>query len=87
MTQPAIRLCRHHAPKLADIADELWVDQIGCTEVLYVWQVWRTPGFQKSVAPMQLHRTYGQCHAEVTALDWSQDSQWLAAVSKDLSAR
>lgn len=50
-------------------------------------QVWRTPGFQKSVAPMQLHRTYGQCHADVTALDWSQDSQWIAAASKDLSAR
>ena len=53
----------------------------------HVWQVWRTPSFQKSVGPMQLHRTYGQCHADVTALDWSQDSQWLAAVSKDLSAR
>lgn len=50
-------------------------------------QVWRTPGFQKSVAPMQLHRTYGQCHADITALDWSEDSQWVAAVSKDLSAR
>ena len=39
------------------------------------------------MAPMQLHRTYGQCHADVTALDWSEDSQWIAAVSKDLSAR
>ena len=36
---------------------------------------------------MQLHRTYGQCHADVTALDWSEDSHWIAAASKDLSAR
>ena len=56
-------------------------------QLIHVWQVWCTPGFQKSVNPMQLHRTYGQCHADVTALDWSQDSKWLAAVSKDLSAR
>lgn len=50
-------------------------------------QVWRTPAFEKSMTPMHLHRTYGQCHADVTALDWSEDSQWLAAVSKDLAAR
>lgn len=50
-------------------------------------QVWQTPEFGKSMTPMHLHRTYGQCHADVTALDWSEDSQWLAAVSKDLAAR
>jgi WD40 repeat protein len=50
-------------------------------------QVWRCPGAEKTVAPMQLHRTYGQCHADVTALDWSQDSCWVAAGSKDLTVR
>lgn len=50
-------------------------------------QVWRAPGLQKSVAPMELHRTYGQCHADITALDWSPDSLWLAAGGKDLATR
>ena len=50
-------------------------------------QVWRTPGLIKAMSPMQLHRTYGQCHADVTSLDWSADSKWLAVGSKDLSAR
>ena len=50
-------------------------------------QVWRTPGLVKAMSPMQLHRTYGQCHADVTSLDWSADSKWLAVGSKDLSAR
>lgn len=50
-------------------------------------QVWRRPGLEKSVAPMELHRTYGQCHADVTALDWSSDSSWIVAASKDLATR
>ncbi len=50
-------------------------------------QVWRTPGLGKSVAPMQLHRTYGGCHGDIAALDWSADSQWIAVASKDLTAR
>ena len=50
-------------------------------------QVWRTPGVGKSVAPMQLHRTYGGCHGDIAALDWSADSQWVAVASKDLTAR
>ncbi|KAK9830156.1 hypothetical protein WJX72_010038 [[Myrmecia] bisecta] len=50
-------------------------------------QVWRTPGFVKTVAPMQLHRTYGSCHDDVTSVDWSADSKWIAVASKDLSAR
>ena len=36
---------------------------------------------------MQLYRQYGGCHAAITALDWSQDGQWVAVVSKDLAAR
>lgn len=36
---------------------------------------------------MELHRTYGQCHADVIALDWSEDSCWIAASSKDLTVR
>lgn len=50
-------------------------------------QVWRSPGLQKSVAPMELHRTYGQCHSDITTVDWSPDSQWLAVGGKDLSTR
>ena len=50
-------------------------------------QIWKTPGFVKTTAPMQLYRQYGGCHADVTALDWSQDGQWVAVVSKDLAAR
>ena len=40
-------------------------------------QVWKSPGLEKSVAPMQLHRTFGQCHSDITTVDWSADSQWL----------
>ena len=50
-------------------------------------QVWKAPGLAKTVAPMELHRTYGHCHADITALDWSADSLWLAAGGKDLSTR
>lgn len=50
-------------------------------------QVWRCPDTAKTVAPMELHRTYGQCHADVVALDWSGDSCWIAAASKDLTTR
>ena len=50
-------------------------------------QIWRTPGFVKTTAPMQLHRQYGGCHADITALDWSLDGRWVAVVSKDLAAR
>ena len=36
---------------------------------------------------MQLHRTYGGCQGNITSLDWSPDSQWVAVGSKDLTAR
>jgi periodic tryptophan protein 2 len=41
----------------------------------------------KQLTLMQLHRTYGTCHDTITALDWSEDSQFIAAASKDLTAR
>ena len=50
-------------------------------------QVWRRPGLEKTVAPMQLYRTYGHCHADVVALDWSEDGCWIVAAAKDLSIR
>lgn len=50
-------------------------------------QVWRRPGLEKTVAPMQLYRTYGHCHADVVDLDWSEDGCWIAAAAKDLSIR
>ena len=50
-------------------------------------QVWKAPGFEKSMAPMELHRTYGSSHADITCLAWSQDSCWVAIAGKDLSAR
>lgn len=52
-----------------------------------VFQVWHAPGFDKLLSPMQLHRTYGTCHDTITAMDWSPDSQFVAAASKDLTAR
>ena len=50
-------------------------------------QVWKSPGLEKTTAPMELHRTYGQCHDDVVALDWAPDSQWLAGASLDLTTR
>ena len=50
-------------------------------------QVWRTPSFEKQMSPMQLHRTYGHCHADVLDLDWSPDSRFIAVASKDIVAR
>jgi hypothetical protein len=48
-------------------------------------QVWHTPSTAKSMAPMQLHRTYGGCHDDVTCLDWSECGQFIAVGSKDLT--
>jgi periodic tryptophan protein 2 len=50
-------------------------------------QVWHSPGFDKQLSPMQLLRTYGTCHDTITAIDWSADGQFIAAASKDLTAR
>lgn len=37
--------------------------------------------------PMQLHRTYGQCHSDVLDIAWSPDGAFLAAASKDITLR
>eukprot|EP00798_Chlamydomonas_sp_ICE-L_P014242 gene14242-20214_t len=50
-------------------------------------QVWCTPSMDKQMSPMQLYRTYGQCHADVLDLDWSEDSLFIAVASKDIVAR
>ena len=50
-------------------------------------QVWCRPGMIKSTNPLELHRTYGHCHADIVSLDWSEDSTWLVAGSKDLTVR
>ncbi|KAI8469923.1 MAG: WD40 repeat-like protein [Monoraphidium minutum] len=50
-------------------------------------QVWHTPSTAKSMAPMRLHRTYGGCHDDITALDWSPCGGFIAVASKDLTAR
>jgi WD40 repeat protein len=50
-------------------------------------QIWRTPGYEKTMAPMQLHKAYGGCHGDITCLDWSPDGRWIAVASKDLTAR
>eukprot|EP00775_Hariotina_reticulata_P006700 gene6700-6923_t len=50
-------------------------------------QVWHSPGYEKQLMPLHLHRTYGTCHDTITALDWSSDSQFIAVASKDLTAR
>lgn len=50
-------------------------------------QVWQAPSLAKSMSPMQLHRTYGTCHDDITCLDWSRDSLWIAVGAKDLTHR
>lgn len=35
---------------------------------------------------MQLHRTYGGCHDDITSIDWSADGLFMAVASKDLTA-
>ncbi|KAA8541887.1 hypothetical protein F0562_023039 [Nyssa sinensis] len=50
-------------------------------------QIWRSPGFRKEFFPFELIRTFADCDDKVTALDWSPDSNYLLAGSKDLTAR
>ena len=76
-----------------------WADVIatdGCDEACIlaaacltdaVVQIWHTPGVAKVFAPMRLHRTIGSCHDDITALDWSPNSQFIAAACKDLTVR
>lgn len=50
-------------------------------------QIWRSPGFKKEFFPFELVRTFADCNDKVTALEWSHDSGYLLAGSKDLAVR
>ncbi|KAF4399740.1 hypothetical protein G4B88_022823 [Cannabis sativa] len=50
-------------------------------------QIWRSPGFKKEFFPFELVKTFADCDDKVTTLDWSPDSSYLLAGSKDLTAR
>ncbi|XP_058226771.1 periodic tryptophan protein 2 [Rhododendron vialii] len=50
-------------------------------------QVWKSPGFKKEFFPFELVRTFADCADKVTALEWSPDSEYLLAGSKDLTVR
>lgn len=50
-------------------------------------QIWRSPGFKKEFFPFELVKTFANCNDKVTCLDWSPDSEYLLAGSKDLTVR
>ncbi|CBI36261.3 unnamed protein product, partial [Vitis vinifera] len=50
-------------------------------------QIWRSPGFKKDFFAFELVRTFADCDDKVTALDWSPDSNYVLAGSKDLTVR
>ncbi|KAK4735995.1 hypothetical protein R3W88_010256 [Solanum pinnatisectum] len=50
-------------------------------------QIWRSPGFRKEFFPFELIRTFTDCNDRITSLDWSPDSGYVLAGSKDLTAR
>lgn len=50
-------------------------------------QIWRSPGFRKEFFPFELIRTFADCNDKITALDWSPDSKFILAGSKDLTVR
>ncbi|CAI8613079.1 unnamed protein product [Vicia faba] len=50
-------------------------------------QIWRSPAFRKEYFPFELVKTFADCHAKITAFDWSPDSKYLLVASKDLTAR
>ncbi|KAJ6826880.1 periodic tryptophan protein 2-like protein [Iris pallida] len=50
-------------------------------------QIWRSPGFKKEFFSFELERTLPDCSAAVTSFDWTPDSEFLLASSKDLSVR
>ncbi|KAJ3704006.1 hypothetical protein LUZ61_007711 [Rhynchospora tenuis] len=50
-------------------------------------QIWRCPGFKKEFFPFHLERTFADFSAAVTSFDWSPDSNYLLAGSKDLTMR
>nr|GMD32397.1 periodic tryptophan protein 2 homolog [Ipomoea batatas] len=50
-------------------------------------QIWRSPGFRKEFFPFELVRTFADCNDRITSLDWSPDSDYILAGSKDLTVR
>ncbi|XP_074285604.1 periodic tryptophan protein 2 [Silene latifolia] len=50
-------------------------------------QIWRSPGFRKEFFPFALYRTFADCNDRVTCLNWSPDSDYLLAGSRDLVVR
>lgn len=50
-------------------------------------QIWRSPGFRKEFFPFELVRNFADFDDKITALDWSPDSNYVLAGSKDLTAR
>lgn len=50
-------------------------------------QIWRSPGFRKEFFPFELVRTFADFDDRVTCLNWSPDSGYLLAGSRDLTVR
>ena len=50
-------------------------------------QVWGTPALERSFVPFALHDTFGGHGDDVTTLEWSPDSLFIASGSKDTSVR
>ncbi|KAJ3670982.1 hypothetical protein LUZ60_008408 [Juncus effusus] len=50
-------------------------------------QIWRCPGFRKEFFPFNLEKTIADFASKVTSFDWSPDSKFLLASSKDLTVR
>ncbi|CAI9753650.1 unnamed protein product [Fraxinus pennsylvanica] len=50
-------------------------------------QIWRSPGFKKEFFPFELIKTFAECNDRITSLDWSPDSEFILAGSKDLTVR
>ncbi|KAH9625045.1 hypothetical protein KSS87_020798, partial [Heliosperma pusillum] len=50
-------------------------------------EIWRSPGFRKEFFPFERFRTFADCNDRVTCLNWSPDSQYLLAGSRDLVVR
>lgn len=52
-------------------------------------QVWRTPKVweDRQFAPFVRHRVYAGHYADITSVNWSQDSRFFISTSKDMTAR
>ncbi|KAJ8643228.1 hypothetical protein MRB53_004976 [Persea americana] len=50
-------------------------------------QIWQSPAFRREFFPFHLLRTFPDFDAPITTIDWSPDSNYILAGSKDLTAR